>query len=202
MFWLGHGADPTPLTWDEVLATLGLASVTFGMLALLSYRAVLRYAPGQDIRRRLTAWAVLGAALVVGLLGAFLRSAFRQLSEARPPDGFHGHYRGWGGQVAMYRNYHIEVTRDQAGDYRVFVTDAYRRPISPKFLRGSLRAEKGDDPIPLEPSLDNAYATARLPREVRQVRLLLTLPEKSVEYRFDFEQRPGPPLPPQLCGER
>lgn len=183
------------------MATLGLAGVTFAMLALLSYRAVLRYVSGPEIRRRLAAWAVVGALLAIGLIGAFLRSAFRQLSEARPPDGFHGHYRGQGGQVAMYRNYHIEVTRNLAGEYRVFVTDAYRRSISPKFFGGNVRAESGGDSIPLEPSLDNAYATARLPREVRQIRLLLTLPGQSLNLRFDFSQRLGPPLPPQLCGE-
>ncbi|MEW6283052.1 MAG: hypothetical protein AB1758_30850, partial [Candidatus Eremiobacterota bacterium] len=187
MPWLAHGADPSPLTWDEALGTLAVVAAAFGLFALYGYRAMIRLGRDTASPRQARLWALLGAAFMTAFLGAFVESACRQVSTPAVPQEFHAHYTAYGGQVAMYRNYHIEVTRTPAGEFRVFLSDSYRRPIAAEFFGGGLRPEgSSDPPIPLTPGLNGRYVFARLDREALKVRLFLNLPGKSVQYSFDF----------------
>ncbi|MEW6277845.1 MAG: hypothetical protein AB1758_04410 [Candidatus Eremiobacterota bacterium] len=198
MPWLAHGADPTPLTWDEAVATLVLALGALGVLLGLGYRGIRPFL--REGRRDVLAWGGVGLLLVMGVLWAFLSSALQQLRQPTRPEEFHAHTVNHGGQVAMWGDYHIEVGRDVSGEYRVWLSDAYRRPISARYYRGTVTPEPSGTAVPLEASLDASCAFARLPREVRTIVLDLDVPGHAMRFRFRFDETPGKRSRPEWCG--
>jgi hypothetical protein len=187
MLWLAHGADPSPLTWDQALATFVLALGTVTVILGLGYRGLRPFLrdPGPADRKQVLTWFGVGVGLVACVLYAFFTSAMQQLSEPTQPESFHKHYVNHGGQVGMWQNYHVEVARDTAGEFRVWVSDAYRRGISPEYYSGTLNGAA------LEASLDSTYAFVRQPREVKSADLKLDVPGQRMTFKFQFDEQPG-----------
>lgn len=196
MLLLAHGADPSPLTWDQALATFVLALGTVAVILGLGYRGLRPFLrdPGPADRKQILAWFGVGVGLVACVLYAFVMSAMQQLSEPTQPESFHKHYVSHGGQVGMWQNYHVEVARDESGEFRVWVSDAYRRGISARYFSGSLNGSA------LEASLDNSYAFVRQPRQVKTADLKLNVPGQQMTFRFHFDEQPGrKSLPAGFC---
>lgn len=196
MLWLAHGADPSPLTWDQALATFMLAFGTAAVIIGLGYRGLRPFLrdPGPLGRTQVLAWFGVGVFLVGAVLYAFVESALQQLATPTQPESFHKHYVSHGGQVAMWQNYHIEIARDVSGEFRVWLTDSYRRRISADLFSGSLNGQ------PLAPALDNSYAFARQPVAVKSVDLKVEVPGQSITLHFDFDEKPGrKSLPKGFC---
>ncbi len=187
MLWLAHGADPSPLTWDQALATFVLAFGTVALIVGFGYRGMRTFLrdPGPISRREVYAWLSVGLVLVVGILYAFLTSAFTQLGTPTQPESFHKHYVSHGGQVAMWQNYHIEVARDESGEFRVWVSDAYRRGISSEYFSGTLNGSE------LIGALDETYAFVKQPRKVKEADLKLAVPGQTMSFKFNFDEQPG-----------
>lgn len=165
-----------PFTWSDCLPCLALL---FGPAIL-----VLGWvAPVVGSRR----WTALGAGLVLGLTVLVADSAKTQLSLRYPPPNYRAHYMLRGGQVAMWGNWHVEIARDVAGEYRVWVADAYRRPISAAYFEGRIIPDPEGGPVELEHSLDQSFAFAKLPRKLKVVRLELDLPGRRLHFRYSFD---------------
>lgn len=178
---------PDAMTWDACLACAG---------PLLGAFLVLLAGVGPLVGSRRWRLAVLVAA--VGLSTAVAASAGRQLSRRYQPVTYRAHYVLHGGQVAMWGNWHVEITRNQAGEYRVWVADAYRRPIAARYFGGRILALPGGAPQELVPSLDESYAFVKLPRKQDVIHLELDLPGQHLNFRYSFAGKKKAP-PPEYC---
>lgn len=165
------------------------------LLLGLGYRGIRTFLrdPGPVGRKQALGWLAAGGLLVFSVLWAFVTSALSQLEQPTQPESFHKHYVNHGGQVGMWQNYHVEVARNLAGEFRVWVSDSYRRPISAQFFEGTLNG------VPLEKSLDLSYAFARQPLEVRTASVLLRLPGQEMSFRFEFDEKAGRTSLKEFC---
>lgn len=127
---MAHGADPTPLTWDEFLASLVFSVGTVALLMGLGYRGLRTFLRDPEARKQALGWLAAGGLMVGSVLWAFVTSALSQLEQPTRPESFHKHSINHGGQVGMWREYHVEVARNLAGEFRVWVSDSYLRPTS------------------------------------------------------------------------
>ncbi len=137
--------------------------------------------------------------MALGLAAMVASSATRQLSRRYPPPEYRAHYVLHGGQVAMWGNWHVEIARDVAGEYRLWVADAYRRPISAAFYGGRVIPDPVGEAVELEDSLDESYAFAKLPRNLKVVRLELDLPGQQLKFRYSFDGKRRPTALPEWC---
>lgn len=187
MLWLAHGADPSPLTWDQALATFALCFGTVAVIVGLGYQGMKPFLrdPGPLGRRQVLAWLGVGVGLVACVLYAFTVSALSQLAEPTEPESFHKHYVSHGGQVGMWQNYHVEVARDEAGEFRLWLSDSYRRGISAELYKGTINGS------PLIPSLDNTYAFVKGERSVKTADVALDVPGVPMTFKFVFDGKPG-----------
>jgi hypothetical protein len=189
-------ASMTELTWHDCLALAARSLVPLGLVLALG-APVLRRLGGS---RESLAWGALTLLLVTVLLTQVIASAARQLSQRYQPPGYRARYVNHGGQVAMWGNYHVEIARDVAGEYRLWVADAYRRPISSAFYSGRIIPVPEGEPVQLETSLDLSYAFAKLPKKLDLVRLELELPGQTLHFRFRFGGSGRPTELPEWCG--
>lgn len=144
-------------------------------------------------------WKGLGLGLVLGLAALVGSSAWAQLSRRYPPPSYRAHYVLHGGQVAMWGNWHVEIARDVAGEYRLWVADAYRRPISADQYGGRIIPDPIGEPVELEDSLDRSFGFAKLPRKLSVVRLELDLPGQQLKFRYSFDGTRRPSALPEWC---
>lgn len=95
-----------------------------------------------------------------------------------------------GGVVSMFRDLHLEFVSEQPGEYRVYLTDAYRRPISPEGVSGTLVLMPETDhevALPLQ-VVDGEYLAASggptdgMPMDAKI--MLDGIPEGHVELQF------------------
>jgi hypothetical protein len=125
-----------------------------------------------------------------------------------PPDTLkHLHSLGNGGQVVMWGDYHGELARNITGEYRMFFTDAYQRPISSAFFEGRLVPRNGftgelDEAgaVPLEESLEHDYRFAILPRTVLGVQAQIKYPGGTIKFNFFFDGKRGHQSLKGWCG--
>ena len=119
----------------------------------------------------------------------------------------HAHSIYHGGQMVMWGDYHAEVARAISGEYRVWLTDVYRRSISAEFFSGTLYPR---DPktgqldqaraLPLEMSLDKDYLFVTLDRSVKSVELFLKYPGNTIRLDFEFDGLKGRRSVKDWCG--
>lgn len=174
-----------PFTWSDCLPCVALL---FGPALLVLGVS----SPVVGSKR----WTAFGCLMTLGLSALVAESAYRQLGQRWQPPNYRAHYVLRGGQVAMWGNWHVEIARDVAGEYRLWVADAYRRPISAAFYQGRVIPDPSGEAVELERSLDQSYAFARLPRNLKVVRLELELPGRQLKFRYSFEgPRRSTPLP-------
>lgn len=161
---LAHGADPRPISADEATANLVKFFVTIA-LALIMIVPVLAplfrsdsegpesaTSPGADPKNlSLVGWVGLGLMVILSMAWWLTRTSFVELTtpEADMPEHVHTQERG--GQIAMWADFHAEVSRIESGEVRIHLTDSYSRPIAARFFQAEiepLASEVGTDATP------------------------------------------------------
>ncbi len=101
----------------------------------------------------------------------------------------HDHTPLHGGVVAMSGDTHLEVLSTKSGEVRVWVTDAFRQPVSLSGKKGSVEA--GGTSAPLVPGATGEFLTGRLPpsEAEREVTVRLPMPDDP-EYFIGFMLTP------------
>jgi plastocyanin len=99
--------------------------------------------------------------------------ARRVLAEAVTVE--HDHTPLHGGIVAMSGDLHLEVLSLRSGEVRVWVTDAYRRPVALAGMKGTVEAAGGQS-VPLAPEPGGQFLTASLPASEQERETTVRLP--------------------------
>lgn len=149
---LAHGADPRPITWDEASANLVKFLVTVTIALAMAYPIIApsflksqhETAPDTShetnrIPMRGVGW--LGVALLVVLsVGWWLLRASVVELNAKPTidDRGHRHTQEKGGQIAMWGDFHAEVARIESGEVKIYLSDAYARPIASRYFTATI----------------------------------------------------------------
>lgn len=159
VFLLAHGADPTPLAWDEALANLVKFFVTFLVIGFMSYPVLApllkegdtnqEEGPGQSDQgppskknfstNESAGWVAIGLVLVFALGWWLTRTSLVEvMTEEKNEKEEHAHTQTEGGQVAMWGDFHAEVVRVESGEVRIYLTDSYNRDIAARFFEAEI----------------------------------------------------------------
>lgn len=152
---LAHGADPTPLDWDEALANLVKFGVTFLLIGFMSYPILEPLFRDQDeeggdiegptkepsrVKSETVGWVLVAGALVLGLGWWLARTSLVEVMTEEPTvKEDHAHTQEVGGQVAMWADFHAEVVRVESGEVRIYLRDSYNRDIAARFSKPKSR---------------------------------------------------------------
>lgn len=186
---------------EEALGDLVLFLVTLGVLLVLAglglRQLLAREAGDPDRRRELVGWGALATALVGGWVVVMARGTLVDLLQPAPvagEEGYHEHTPHHGGLVSMWRDYHVEVTRFRGDEYRVYLSDAYRREIAWQFFTGTLTV-KGVE-RELLPGPGGPYRFAVFPPAEIPVEVLVHLEIPGGQFRLKFLFDTTSPLHP------
>lgn len=233
---LAHGADPRPLDWDEALANLVKFGVTFLMIGFMSYPilAPLFSTTGKSERdesetaepplpadqapehrldnRDVVGWVGMGLLLVISMFWWLARSSLVEvLTEEPSMKEDHAHAQMAGGQVAMWGDFHAEVSRIESGEVRIYLRDSYNRDISAQFFDAKvLPLELGANPtleeegeyLATEPALNGAYRFLRAPTQYQEYKIKVVTPGWTSSLRFAFDGTKGKSSLPIWCATR
>lgn len=209
LFVLAHGNDPRALPPAELFGNWALAIVTLllaGGLARLALTPVLREATPEQ-RSEIAAWTAIALGVLVAMATWITRQSLVEGISPPPPPREHGHAEYHGGQMAMWGEYHAEVARAESGEYRVWLSDVYRRPISAQFFEVTLypRDPQSDvvdlsRPFPLDLSLDQAYRFGIVDRDIKAVQIRLRYPGNWIHLDFEFDSPKGKKSLKDWCG--
>lgn len=86
----------------------------------------------------------------------------------------HDHTPLQGGMVAMSGEMHLEVLSQRSGEVRVWVTDAFRKPVALAGMKGTVDA--GGQSAPLTPEPGGQFLTAKLPPSDQERETTVRLP--------------------------
>jgi hypothetical protein len=214
---LAHGADPTPLDWDEALANLVKFGVTFVLIGFMSYpilEPLLKEQDseqgeqaGQDSRARTKGeaigWVLVAAALVLGMGWWLTRTSIVEVMAEEPRQKEdHAHSQEVGGQVAMWADFHAEVVRVESGEVRIYLRDSYNRDISSRFFDVEVApvTEFADDNfLKTQSSLNEAYRFVRLEADYMKYRVRVSTPGWNTTLKFEFNGDKGRRSLPIWC---
>jgi hypothetical protein len=101
----------------------------------------------------------------------------------------HDHTPLQGGIVAMSGDLHLEVLSLRSGEVRVYVTDAFRKPVPLSNMKGTVEA--GGQNVPLTPEQGGQFLAAKLPatEQERETTVRLPMPGDP-EYFITFLLKP------------
>lgn len=157
---LAHGADPRPISIDEAAANLVKFFVTVSLALMMTYPVLAPLFPQRgepsndeqpadavepsDANAGLVGWVALGLLLVLSMAWWLTRTSIVELNTEAPLED-HRHTQEQGGQLAMWADFHAEVSRIESGEVRVYLTDAYNRPIAARFFDAEVWAYDPDE---------------------------------------------------------
>ncbi len=237
-----HGADPRPISGDEATANLVKFFVTI-FLALMMITPVLAplfrpessqeqspHEPAPPKNLGLIGWVGVGLMLVLSMSWWLARTSIVELNTKEGPKPDHAHTSEQGGQIAMWADFHAEVSRIESGEVRIHLTDSYNRAIAARFFQAEIQpielssatptptaAVPGASATPVDslpdgrlgpnsvetvPSLNDTYRFASLPRESKAYRIRIQTPGWSVTLKFEFDEGRGRRSLPIWCGTR
>ncbi|MFN8610104.1 MAG: hypothetical protein U0931_21355 [Vulcanimicrobiota bacterium] len=208
MICFAHGNDPGFLPPIELFGNWVLAIVTLvmaGGLARMALGPLLEQPGDAKSRSEIAGWTAISLGLLVAMATWITRqSLLEAVSPAVPPQE-HAHSMYHGGQMVMWGDYHAEVARAVSGEYRLWMTDKYRRSISAEFFSGTVAPR---DPntgalgraVPLDMSLDKDYLFASLDRGVRSVEVFIKYPGNTIKLDFEFDSNKGRKSLKEWCG--
>lgn len=214
---LAHGADPTPLNWDEALANLVKFGVTFILIGFMSYPILEPLLKNEEssaenpekasrARGETMGWIFLAGALVFGLGWWLTRTSVVEVMAEEPAlKEDHAHAQEQGGQVAMWADFHAEVVRVESGEVRVFLRDSYNRDIAARFFDSEVApvTEQTDDDFqPTQTSLNDSYRFIRLDTGYNSYRVRVSTPGWSTTLKFEFDESRGRRSLPIWCSTR
>ena len=98
-----------------------------------------------------------------------------------------------------------EVARAISGEYRVWLTDVYRRSISADYFSGIIyprdpKTGKLGPGTELEESLDEDYVMAVLDPGIKSVEVFLKYPGNTIRLDFEFDSAKGRKSVKEWCG--
>lgn len=203
---LAHGSDPAPLTWDELAANLVKFLVTIAMVVAFSSQIMAPIFRNLEPRKRqeMFGWGALAGFLVLGMTWWVTRQTVSEVVAAPPAPEYHQHIGVNGGQVAMWGDYHIELARAVSGEFRVWLTDAYRRPIGNQHYKVKIAAYDQDGNLEefrdMDASLGGDYRFSLMDQADTKVKLRVAVPGWEVALKFDFDESRGKKSLQQWCG--
>lgn len=226
--FLAHGADPTPLAWDEALANLVKFAVTFLLIAFLSYPVLGPLLSEEtetqeegEPKSQIMGWVGAGLLVVLGLGWWLTRSSLVEVMTEEPRvKEDHAHTQVEGGQLAMWADFHAEVVRVESGEVRIYLRDSYNRDIAARFYDAQVQVleldgteSQSDSPqdrppaptedespfLPTQSALNEVYRFARLPVEKKAYRVRVNTPGWSTTLRFRFDGEKGRRSLPIWC---
>ena len=104
----------------------------------------------------------------------------------------------------MWGDYHAEVARNLAGEYRLWLSDAYRRSISAEFFQATIHRRQGkeveEQGVPMELSLDKTYLMQQLAVDLKTVQVRIKYPGDTIKLDLDFDSPKGPKSLKDWCG--
>jgi hypothetical protein len=214
---LAHGADPTPLDWDEALANLVKFGVTFILIGFMSYPILEPLlndkdtGQGEDSSEKTNSrgksetigWILVAIALVLGMGWWLTRTSLVEvMTEESVQEEDHAHSQEVGGQVAMWADFHAEVLRIESGEVRVYLRDSYNRDIASRYFEAEVApvTELADDDFQdTISSLNEAYRFIRLDTEYKTYRVRVTTPGWNTTLKFEFDGSKGRRSLPIWC---
>ncbi|MDY7227128.1 cupredoxin domain-containing protein [Hyalangium rubrum] len=127
-------------------------------------------APGQDAK------ALLGPKVGqrVHIAGAVEEVGGSRRVQAEALSVEHDHTPLQGGIVAMSGDMHLEVLSLRSGEVRVWVTDAFRKPVPLAGMKGTVEA--GGQNVPLTPEPGGQFLAAKLPASEQERETTVRLP--------------------------
>lgn len=169
---LAHGADPRPIRLDEATANLVKFFVTIFLAVVMSYPVLAPLFTGQEEAEAseageealkqpvsptennsgLLGWVALGLLLMLSMAWWLTRTSIVELTAATTPTPEHAHTQEMGGQVAMWGDFHAEVSRIESGEVRVYLSDSFNRPIAARFFEAEI--------TPYQPEAEKPASTA------------------------------------------
>ena len=155
---LAHGADPRPITADEaganlikffVTIVLALVMVVPVLLPLFKSDPVQAEADSSELAAEknfsLIGWVGVGLMLVLSMAWWLTRTSLVELNTKEVPIQDHNHTQEQGGQIAMWSDFHAEVSRIESGEVRIHLTDSFNRPIAARFFEAEFAPMDTDD---------------------------------------------------------
>jgi hypothetical protein len=168
-----------------------------GGLARAALAPVFQQVDGEK-RGEVAAWAAISIGVLVAMATWITRQSLLEAVSPPPPPQEHAHSIYHGGEIVMWGDFHCEVARAISGEYRVWLSDVYRRSISSEFFSGTVTPR---DPqtgsldtaraVDLETSLDKDYCFAITDRSVKSVQVFIRYPGNSVKLNLDFDRPKG-----------
>lgn len=168
---LAHGADPRPITADEaganlikffVTVVLALVMVVPVLLPLFKSEPEQAEADSSELAAErnfsLIGWVGVGLMLVLSMAWWLTRTSLVELNTKEVPIEDHNHTQEQGGQIAMWSDFHAEVSRIESGEVRIHLTDSFNRPIAARFFEAEFAPMITDDAS--STSADDAASTS------------------------------------------
>ena len=206
---LAHGNDPGSLPPVELFGNWALAIVTLVMTAALArmmLAPVLSQTEGQT-RSQAAFWAAMSLAVLLAMATWITRQSLVEATSPPPPPEQHMHSVYHGGQITMWGDYHAEVARNVSGEYRMWLSDAFRRPIAARYFTATLyprdpKTGKADHKRPFEfdTSLDDNYRFVVVDRDIKVVEVLIRYPGDSLRINLEFDTVKGRRSLKEWCG--
>lgn len=208
MIFFAHGNDPSFLPPIELFGNWVLAMVTLGMAGGLARMALAPlFVQDEEPRSRseIAGWTAISVAVLVAMATWITRQSLVEAVAPPPAPAEHAHSIYHGGQMVMWGDYHAEVARAISGEYRVWLTDVYRRSISSQYFSGTIyprdpKTGKLGPATELEESLDKDYVMAVLDPGVKSVEVFLKYPGNTIRLDFEFDSAKGRKSVKEWCG--
>ncbi|MCW5867670.1 MAG: hypothetical protein KIS61_10435, partial [Candidatus Eremiobacteraeota bacterium] len=156
-------------------------------------------------RSEIAGWTAISMGVLVAMATWITRQSLVEAMAPPPAPAEHAHSIYHGGQMVMWGDYHAEVARAVSGEYRVWLTDVYRRSISAEYFSGTIyprepKSGKLGPGIELEKSLDNDYLMAVMDRDIKSVEVFLKYPGNTIRLDFEFDSAQGRKSVKEWCG--
>lgn len=206
---LAHGNDPSSLPPVELFGNWALAMVTLLMAAGLARVAMQPVFQQVDSEKRgeVAAWTAISLGLLVAMGTWITRESLLEAVSPPPPPQVHAHSIYHGGQITMFGDYHCEVARAVSGEYRIWLSDVYRRSISSEYFSATIvprdpktGAVDEKQAQALEMSLDKDYLFAILDRSCKSVQVAVQYPGNTIKLNLDFDKPKGHKSVKEWCG--
>lgn len=208
MIFFAHGNDPSFLPPIELFGNWVLAMVTLVMAGGMARMALAPLFVQDDdpkSRSEIAGWTAISMAVLVAMGTWITRQSLVEAVAPPPAPAEHMHSIYHGGQMVMWGDYHAEVARAVSGEYRVWLTDVYRRSIAAEYFSGTIyprdpKTGKLGPGTELEKSLDNDYLMALLDRDIKSVEVFLQYPGNTIRLDFEFDSDKGRKSVKEWCG--
>lgn len=183
MIFLAHSSTSEFLPWPQIWP---IAGILFCLSLTVGYRAYRSYHKEH--------WS----SLLLLLLLLFSNTSWWTrgvISNAQiePPEKEaeeHFHLSQKRGQIVMWGQYHLEVSRLVNGELRCWLSDEKRNPISARYFKVEVLSNDPDITLPkteMQQDLTHSFLFALPPKELKKYRLAIEVPGWHLKTKFTFD---------------